>query len=209
MRSGLLTVSIALAGWFLTSFAHAQTSDKSAACLGLNGERQPAKVTFDDGSVVNVIDRSGDKISLESLTPSGTKSNLVSQYGLFTLTFDSPNLKLENIWNQDLARFIPLKVGDRISADAAAKNPAANSALSAAVFLDLSVMGVENIRVGECDYPVFKIDFRSQIGGGPQVATVTHYYHEASMLMLRTVTTIPATAVAPTKIVDRRAMKLE
>jgi hypothetical protein len=79
-----------------------------------------------------------------------------------------------------------------------------------ATFTDWSVIGIESVRVGECDYPVFKIDVRSQMGGGSaQVRAVTHYYHQASMLTLRTVTTIPATAIDPAKIVERRAVKLE
>ena len=78
-----------------------------------------------------------------------------------------------------------------------------------ATFTDWSVIGIESVRVGECDYPVFKIDVRSQMGGSAQVRAVTHYYHQASMLTLRTVTTIPATAIAPAKIVERRAVKLE
>lgn len=207
MRTGLWTIPVTLAVWFLASFAHAQTSDKPADCPGLNGAKLPAKVTFDNGSVVTVIDRNGGKVTEDSLTANGHKTNIVTLYGLFTLTFDSPNMKIENTWNQDLAKFVPLKVGERISADAAVKNPAYSAV--APVFVDMSVMGVESISVGECDYPVFKIDVRSQIGGGAQVAVVTHYYHEASMLMLRTVTTIPATAVAPAKIVERRAVKLE
>jgi hypothetical protein len=78
-----------------------------------------------------------------------------------------------------------------------------------ATFTDWSVIGIESVRVGECDYPVFKIDVRSQMGGSAQVRAVTHYYHQASMLTSRTVTTIPATAIAPAKIVERRAVKLE
>ena len=78
-----------------------------------------------------------------------------------------------------------------------------------AMFTDWSVIGIESVRVGECNYPVFKIDVRSQMGGSAQVRAVTHYYHQASMLTLRTVTTIPATAIAPAKIVERRAVKLE
>jgi hypothetical protein len=77
------------------------------------------------------------------------------------------------------------------------------------MFTDWSVIGIESVRVGECNYPVFKIDVRSQMGGAAQVRAVTHYYRQASMLTLRTLTTIPATVMAPAKIVERRAVKLE
>jgi hypothetical protein len=71
MRSGLRTILVTLAGWFFGSLAHAQTSDKSADCLGMNGAKLPAKVTFDDGSVLTVIDRSGGKVRQEVLTADG------------------------------------------------------------------------------------------------------------------------------------------
>jgi hypothetical protein len=94
--------------------------------------------------------------------------------------------------------------------DAGASHRAAGRERVTATFTDWSVIGIESVRVGECDYPVFKIDVRSQMGGGSaQVRAVTHYYHHASMLTLRTVTTIPATAIDPAKIVERRAVKLE
>jgi hypothetical protein len=211
MRGGFRIAIFALAGWFPIFFAHAQTSDKSAECLGMDGARLPTKVTLDDGSILTVVDRSDGKMHQRGLSADGQTSDVVTYRGLFPLTSNLPPSRIEYTWKKDLASFFPFKVGEKISANAIPK--IADVALPTPYYVvehvtEMSVMGIESVRIGECDYPVFKINLLRP-GGGRGSGAVTSYYHQASMLTLRAVTTIPATSSIPAKTVDRRAVKLE
>jgi len=213
MRRAFCVTFVALAGLVIGSFARAQTSEKPAVCPGMNGAKLPTRVTYDDGSALTVVDRSGGKMYQEVMTPNGRKQYVVTYNGLFVLTSDVPTAKreqiakLEQTWKQDLAQFFPLKVGEHILADASTTTSVTDAAMN--FVTEMTVGGVETVQIGACDYPVLKIDVRTQFRGGP-VGTATHYYHQASMLPLRSlITTIPTTPDAPVKIVERRAVKIE
>jgi hypothetical protein len=207
MRRQLFAMIAAIAGFMARSVAHAQTSGTSTACLGMNGERLPTQATFDDGSIVTVLDRSGGKLRYESASPDKTKMSILTYYGLFTLTAELPAGTSEFTWNQDLTQFVPLKVGQRIVADASIKYSPSKPV--SGYTTQMTVTGVESVRVGECDYPVFKIDVESQQSDGGMQAVVVRYYHQPSMLTLRSVLTFPAAAGAPPRIVERRAVELK
>jgi hypothetical protein len=215
MRGAFGTAFVTLAGLIVGSLAQAQTSDASAICPGINGAKLPTKVTYDDGSVLIVVDRSDGKVHQQVMMANGRKFDVVDYQGLFVLTSDVPTgkepdqtAKLEQTWNQDLTQFFPLKAGERILADASTRTSVNDDVMKS--ITEMTVWSVETVHIGECDYPVFKIDVRNQFsGGGPQVAS-TRYYHQASMLTLRRVsTTIPATPNAASKVVERRAVKIE
>lgn len=206
--SGVSGDFVTLAGLLVGSLAQAQTSDTSAVCPGINGAKLPTQVTYDDGSVLTVVDRSDGKMRQELVTPDGRKSNVLTRYGLFVLTSDSQLGKLEHSWNQDLTQFFPLKEGERILADATTRTSVNDAVLN--FIYEMTVWRVETVRIGQCNYPVFKIDVRSQFRGGGQHTTAIYYYHQASMLTLRSViTTIPLTPNESAKTVERRAVKLE
>jgi hypothetical protein len=211
---GAFWIFVTLAGWSVGSLAQAETPDKPAVCLGINGAKLPTQVTYDDGSALTVVDRSGGKVYQQVTRPDGRKFNMVSYQGLFVLTSDLPTAKpeqigkLEQTWNQDLTQFFPLKVGEHILADATTKTSVNDAVMN--FITEMTVGSVETLHIGECDYPVFKIEVSTQIrGDGPPRAT-TQYYHQGSMLSLRSVlTTIPATPLDQPKTVERRAVKLE
>src|SRR5258708_3951431 len=129
MRPQLFAMIAPLAAFMAGSLAHAETSRKSTACLGMDGERLPTKATFDDGSIVTVLDRSGGKLRYDVASPGKAKSSMLT-YGLFTLTAELPAGTSEFTWNQDLTQFMPLKVGQRIVADASIKNSSNKDVLS-------------------------------------------------------------------------------
>jgi hypothetical protein len=207
MRRQLFAIIAPLAAFMAGSAAHAQTSDKSTACLGMNGERLPTQATFDDGSIVTVLDRSGGKLRYDVASPDKAKISMLTYYGLFTLTAEFPTATSEFTWNQDLTQFLPLKVGQRIVADASIKY-ASNKPVSGYA-TQMTVTGVESVRIGECEYPVFKIEVASQQGDAGVQGLIIRYYHQPSMLTLRTVLTIPAPAGAPARTVERRAVELQ
>jgi len=214
MRGAFGAILVTLAGLIVGSLAQAQTSDTSAICPGINGAQLPTRVTFDDGSVVTVVDRSDGKMHQEFVTANGRKLDVVDYQGLFVLTSDVPTgkepdqtAKLEQTWNQDLTQFFPLKVGEHILADATNRNSKTSDVLN--FVFEMTVWSIETIHIGTCDYPVLKIDIRSQFRGGP-VGALTRYYHQASMLTLKSVSTInPPTPFDPPKKVERRAVKVE
>jgi hypothetical protein len=129
MRGAFRAMFVTLSGLIVGSFAQAQTSDTSAVCPGINGAKLPTQVTYDDGSVLTVIDRSAGKVHQEVTTANGRKFDAVDYQGLFVLTSDVPTGKergqtgkLKQNWNQDLTQFFPLKVGEHILADGTTKN---------------------------------------------------------------------------------------
>jgi hypothetical protein len=206
MRRQLFAMIAAIAGFMAGSVAHAETSGTSTGCLGMNGARLPTQATFDDGSIVTVLDRSGGKMRYEWASPGQAKSSMLT-YGPFTLTSELPTVTFEFTWNQDLTQFMPLQVGQRIVADASIKNSLNKGVLGYAT--QMTVTGVESVRIGECEYPVLKIDAESQQSDGGMQAVVVRYYHQPSMLTLRSVLTFPATAGAPARTVERRAVELQ
>jgi hypothetical protein len=207
MRRQLFAIIAAIAAFMAGSAAHAQTSGTSTACLGMNGERLPTQATFDDGSIVTVLDRGGGKVRLDVAFLDKAKTSTLTYYGLFTLITELPTVTAEFTWNQDLTQFVPLKVGQRIVADASIKNSLNKPVPGYAT--QMTVTGVESVRIGECEYPVFKIDVASQLSDGSLQAVGIRYYHQPSMLTLRTVLTFPAAAGAPARIVERRAVELQ
>jgi hypothetical protein len=196
---GVVAIVACLAG----SVAHAQTAGGPASCL--DGDKLPTKATFDNGFVQTVLDRSGGKLHHEMMAPGGQKASVVSYFGLFTLTSESPMVKLEYTYNQDLAQFMPLKVGQHVVVNASAKNSQNKPMPDLAI--EMTVLGVESMSIGPCNYPVFKIEVRTQIGG--QQATGFRYYHQSSMLTLRTVMSTPATTSPAPISPEYRAVKLE
>jgi hypothetical protein len=114
-------------------------------------------------------------------------------------------VKIEYTYNQDLAQFMPLKVGEHVVVNASTKN-SQNKPMPDLV-IEMTVVGVESMSVGPCDYPVFKIEVRTQIGG--QQATGFRYYHQSSMLTLRTVMSAPTTTNSTPILPEYRAVKLE
>jgi hypothetical protein len=155
---------------------------------------------------LTVVERNEGKMRHELVSPDKPKVTVATYCGLFTLMMEVPTWQQEYTYDQDLAQFIPLKVGERIHVNATTKN-SLNRA-TPAITIEMTVMGAESIRIGACDYPVFKIDSRTQLVGYRQ-RVVIRYYDPASMLTLRNVQTIPAAATASPQAIDTRIVKLE
>jgi hypothetical protein len=191
------TIVAVLIAWSNASAAHAQTSGPECA-------RLPTRATFQDGTGLNVIERGDAKIRYET-TGRHRAVTTLTYGGLFPLT-DTAGVTptMEYIWNQELVKFFPLKVGDRIVADAIVKNLVRNVVLHQAI--QMNVVGRESMRVAECDYPVLKIETRLDFGT-VQIAG-TAYYHEASMLTLRFQGTAQMTH-RPPEPMDNPVVKLE
>ena len=194
--------------YFFTLLTYAQASDEPVGCPGIGGAKLPTKVTFDDGSVMTVVDRNDGKVHEQRRTSDGKKSDVVTYRGLFLLSFNLPTSRINYNWKQDLPSFFPLKVDQSILADADPRpDPAPNYPTYAVMYsVDMSVIGTDSIRIGACDYPVLKIYLRR---AGQSMRPATLYYDPASMLTLRSVIEMPATENAPAQVIDRRAVKLE
>jgi len=132
---------------------------------------------------LTVIERGSRQMRHELLSPDGRKTTVVTYRGLFTLTTALPTLTFEMTWHQDLTQFVPLQVGERIVADARSKS-STNKSLPGYTTV-MAVIGVDSIRVGACDYPVFKIDVRGGLADGSRQAVSTRYYDDPSMLTLQ------------------------
>lgn len=180
---------------------------QQADCFIAGNAELPLKITFDDGSTIAVLDRAGDSLRTETTLPDGRKSNGSAYRGLFVLTRELPATTVEFNWNQDLAHFFPLKVGEHIVADAAVLLPANKTTGRYAT--EMSVVAEEIVRVGSCDYPVLKIEVSSRLDQGAVVGKATHYYHAASMLNLKSIIPTLATATVPSKAVERHAIRVE
>jgi hypothetical protein len=197
-----------LAAVLLLSAACGAKADAGQVDCPLTGHAKlPSKVTFDDGSTVAVIERRGDMLRIETTLPDGRKSAGSSYRGLFLLTRELPTGTFEFGWNRDLAQFFPLQVGEQIVAEASVSlSPNRGTGSYDA---EMSVVAEETIRIGNCDYPVFKIEVPRRLDDGTLSGTGVQYYHAASMLVLKSLTPTPATATTPAKTVERRAIRVE
>ena len=78
MRRQLATIA-AIAGFMAGSVAHAQTSGQSTGCPGMNGAKASDKsATFDDGSIVTVLERRDGTLRYEAVSPGQAKSSTLS-----------------------------------------------------------------------------------------------------------------------------------
>jgi len=180
------------------AIAQAQQADCDTAI----DTKLPLKVTFDDGSIITALDRGKDNLRSEATLADGRKANGSTHQGLFPLTRQIPSGTLTFDWKQNLAQFFPLKVGEHIVADATVVLPANQPARTYAT--EMSVLAEETLRVGSCDYPVFKIEISSSLDRAIISDKAIHYFHAPSMLTLRTLT--PTT---PPEVVERRAVRIE
>src|SRR5204862_5118033 len=98
MRRQLFAMIAAITGFMAGSLAHAETSGTSTGCLGMNGERLPIKATFDDGSIVTVLERSDGKLRYEAASTGQGKISILTYYGLFTLTAELPTATSDFTW---------------------------------------------------------------------------------------------------------------
>jgi hypothetical protein len=186
-------------------------SAQQADCFTAGDARLPSKVTYDNGSTLTVLDRLGGELRSETTLPDGKKTRGSAYRGLFVSMRELPTMTAEYSWNQDLARFFPLKIGDHIVADATVLLPGKKAV--GTYFTEMSVVAEEMLRVGSCDYPVLKTEMSSRLDLGDTKGVASgkgfHYYHAASMLTLRSIIPIPATATTPSRIVEWRAIRLE
>jgi hypothetical protein len=175
-------------------------------CPLTGNTKLPSKVTFDDGSTIAVVDRLGDKLRTVMTLPDGRRSSGSAFRGLFVLTRELPTMTTELSWNQDLAHFFPLKVGEHIVADATVTLP---SNRAGKYSTEMSVVGEEVVRIGSCDYPVLRIEVSSRFDQTPIAVKGLYYFHAASMLTLRSVIPTPATPTTPSRDVERYAIRIE
>ena len=198
----------ALIGTLLAgSPVQAQSPDQSGGGGCLAPDQLPTKATFDNGTIVTVLERRDGKIRYETRSPDGKTLTVVSYGGLFALTTDVAGVTYDVTWTQDLAQFFPLKIGEHILADASVKN-SRNNGLSARVN-ETTVTGENTFRIGECEYPVLNIDTHSRVPGGSMQSVTTRFYHPPSMLVLWEVTTGPTTVNGPVRTIERRVVRLE
>src|SRR5262245_58215701 len=182
MRAAFWTAIAAFVASSACVAAHAQTSGQPADCVKL-----PTQATFQSGAVLTVIARNDGKMQHETATPDGSKVTMLTYGGLFTLRAETPTVTLDYRWNQDLAQYFPLKVGQRIAADAVAKNSADTT--TASYVTEMNVLGIETIPVASCNYSVFRVETRAKLG--TQQGVSTKYYHADSMFTLRNVMRVP------------------
>lgn len=193
-------------GLFISSsveVAYAQQAD----CSITGNAKLPLKVTLDDGSTIAVLDRVGGRFRTVTTLPDGRKSEGSAYRGLFVSTRELPTTRVEYRWNQDLARFFPLKVGQHIVADATVVLPGNTAAGKYAT--EMSVVAEETVRIGGCDYPVFKVEASARLDQQVMSGKATHYYHAASMFTLKSIIPTPATATKPSKMIERHVIRIE
>ena len=166
---GIAAVVLSLVFSLSIEVAYAQQAD----CSITGNAKLPLKVTFDDGSTISVLDRVGGRFRTVTTLPDGRKSEGNAYRGLFVSTRELPTTTIEYRWNQDLARFFPLKVGQHIVADATVVLPGNKAAGKYAT--EMSVVAEEMVRIGSCDYPVVKIEATARLDQQVMSGKATHY----------------------------------
>jgi len=187
--------------------AHAQSTDQQANCAEVIGTKTPLKLTYQNGFATTVVERKGREIRSEMIAPSGAKTTFVTYGGLFNLRIVTPGGEvIDYKWDRDVTQFFPLKVGEHITA-AATMNVKSGSLNSFST--ELTVVASESYRIEACDYPVLKIEFHNRFSQAPNEGDGIRYYHAASMLMLKWVSTTSAFAGFPQHTAEERVVKLE
>jgi hypothetical protein len=206
MIKDIATVALGLMLGLSGDVAHAE-----ANCFTAGDARLPSKLTQDNGAIWTVLDRLGGELRSETTLPDGKKTRGSSYQGLFASMRELATTTVEYRWNQDLARLFPLRVGAHIVADATVLLPG-NKAVGI-YSTEMTVVAEETLRVGSCDYPILKIEVSSRLDPGPTQGplggTGLLYYHAASMLTLKSIIPVPATATSPARTGQWQAIRLE
>jgi hypothetical protein len=193
--------------WLLAGLTAISTAHSAAAeCFAPGQARQPISITFDTGARVEVIERTSQTLRYKTnVTPAAKPVELETYGGIFTRYADTGTARYEFDWQDDLDKLFPLRVGQKSTATA---KIGAGTAAERLFAMTIEVTAADQLRIGNCDYPILKIIQTSGDVGKP-TATLTRFFNPDSMLTLRTERAAPATATEPAKTVVSQVIAIE
>jgi len=174
-----LAVSILLAP---APVAHAQTPAPAPTSACVDGGRVVDLLEFADGSRVRVLERAGETFVYESISAKGAATTMVTTLGLVTHSAASAAGTVLFSWQGDTQGLSPFKEGATHAMTGTLKRP---DGTEAHVGAELHIGPSEVVEIVGCRYPVIKITTINTINGNR--SKVVRYFHEKSMLSLRTI----------------------
>lgn len=155
-----------------------------AACRDGVEASLPNKVTFDNGSIVEVLERDANGLRYRATDgKSGRATESRVQAGTFVLETLLDGKAITFDWSTPLPSLTDLVVGASFDADATVTAP---DRPSRSLRVIVKVQGEDVVLLDGCRYPVLIIEVRN-FDSDQQFSTVTKYLHVASQIPLRTI----------------------
>jgi hypothetical protein len=167
---------------FAASLAAVVASNAAGAADCVDGGRIANEAVFSDGSVVHVLERTSDTLRYESGKPGNPPTTLEVRNVMFTQSVTGPNGVARFTWTNEPKDLGPLRPGMQLSASGVIKN---DKGQEAPIVTSTTVGEVETVAVDGCPFPTVKLTVDNTVNG--RKSRVIRYYHEKSMLTLKTI----------------------
>ncbi len=142
------------------------------------------KITFDGGTVVEVLERTDDTVRTRTvLSGTSNPTELTMHAGIFMMISQRGQSSVRFEWVDDLPSTDDLSVGATYAENA---KVFVNSDYQSALTTTVRVLGAENVVVGGCAYPVLVIHI-ANVENGQAVVELTRYLHVPSLTTLKSV----------------------
>lgn len=192
-----LLLSIAL------SICAAQTaSAQTTSCV--DGGKIATEATFNDGSVVRVLERTNDTLRYEAQPPGKPATTMVVKKIFLTLSATTDKGANTFEWLSEPTMSGPLVEGQTHTASANLKTTVGTEAKITA---EMTVGPLETVEVEGCAYPTRQLTVTLAMDG--QKSKLVRNYHEKSMLTLKSVTYIFPTDTETKEVARTFAVSLK
>lgn len=142
----------------------------------------PKRLSYDNGSYVTIIQRHGEDFTYEAPYPGGNNVVSKTRLGLFPRDSRLPSRYFEYRWDDRLPQLADLVPGYRFDV---AGQMAAGKDEPRAYRISGEVLGREEVKIGDCSYPVLAIARVTYVNGA-QVSTDTLRFSPEMMVVLWT-----------------------
>ncbi|MBT9289147.1 hypothetical protein [Prosthecodimorpha staleyi] len=171
-----------------------------ATCFDPASSHLPMQAELDDGSHFEVIERRGDRLRYRVGRSPETTLEMTVKGAFFTTEAIGAKGAQNFSWSVDLTTLPPVAAGQSITAEATVTSTAGTSRR---LWSEATVSEGGTITVGDCTYPVLRIETRQSSDGGP-FARVVRSYQPGFMFSLETTIYPPNGPSVTTRVKELR-----
>lgn len=169
-------------------------------CFDPASSRLPMQAELDDGSHFEVIERRGDRLHYRIGRSPETMLEMTVAGAFFTTEMIGAKGAQNFSWSVDLTRLPPVAAGQTVTAEATVTSLAG---ASRRLWSEATVSEGGTVTVGDCTYPVLRIETRQSSDGGP-IARVVRLYQPGFMFSLETIIQLPNASPVTTRVKELR-----
>lgn len=186
-----MKMKVIAAGLCVASLLAGEGRAEPEVTMGTNGQNcmsadlgiVPARVTFDDGSVVSLLGQSGKVLVRRLEQPKVRPYEMRSKFGFYPLEISMSHGRTTYDWETDLVALVAIEAsGATFRADGTMTEPGKEPTQIA---MEISVDGRETVEFGGCAYEVLRVTV-AHFRNGKQTHVALVSYHPDLWMSFRT-----------------------